>query len=156
MTKVSALIEPVLDRARRAVLAWDGIAALWRDLYPDDLTYGPQSWLRGSWHSRLPEMRAELLDLELLRGYGGTGRSKPDARADAATRRCGPPPAGRRRADDRVRRPASPRATRCGAPPQRGRRRPILHCRHVDQSRPWRATPMQRNGNGFAAEIPAD
>ena len=44
-----------------------------RDLYPDDITYGPQSWLRGSWHARLPEMQAELLDLESLRGDGKIG-----------------------------------------------------------------------------------
>ena len=78
-TKVSALIEPVLDHARRSVLAWETIAAISRDLYHDDLTYGPQSWLRGSWHSRLPEMQAELLDLEAMRGAGKTESVQPDA-----------------------------------------------------------------------------
>ena len=33
---------------------------------------------------------------------------------------------------------------------------PILHYRHVNQAERWRSTAMHRNGDGFAAEIPAD
>ena len=33
---------------------------------------------------------------------------------------------------------------------------PILHYRHINQAERWRSTAMHRNGDGFAAEIPAD
>jgi hypothetical protein len=156
-TKVSALMEPVLDHARRAVLAWEGIAAVSRDLYPDDITYGPQSWLRGSWHSRLPEMQAELLDLESLRGYGGTESVQPDARAAAAIealRARRPTVAGGplTESDGRFA-PGRPYAVRIRSVADAD---PILHYRHVNQAERWRSTAMHRNGDGFAAEIPAD
>ncbi|RYE88808.1 MAG: hypothetical protein EOP19_00170 [Hyphomicrobiales bacterium] len=155
-TKASVLIEPMLDHARRAVLAWEGIAAISRDLYHDDITYGPQSWLRGSWHDRLPEMRAELLDLEAIRGLGGTESVAADAATNAAiaaleTRR--PTRAeprdiggGRFTAGEAV--PVSI-AVRADAAP-------ILHYRHVNQAERWRSAPMEPRGEGYRAEIPGE
>lgn len=156
-SKVSLLIEPMLDHARRAVLAWEGIAAISRDLYPDDITYGPQSWLRGSWHSRLPEMQAELLDLEAIRGLGGTESVPADAAttgAIAALQAHRPTlaeaieiGAGRRfTAGEAV--PVSI-ATRADTPP-------VLHYRHVNQAERWRSVAMTWQGDRFGAEIPAD
>lgn len=156
-SKASALIEPMLDHARRAVLAWEGIAAISRDLYHDDITYGPQSWLRGSWHDRLPEMRAELLDLEAIRGYGGTESVPATAATEAAITAL------------KARRPTRAEPLDLGA----GRRfaageavpvsvattadaAPLLHYRHVNQAERWRSVSMERRGDGFAAEIPAD
>lgn len=156
-TKVSALLEPAIDHARRAVLAWEGAAAVSRDLYPDDITYGPQSWLRGSWHSRLPEMQAELLDLEAVRNLGGTESVKADAATAAAVEAL------------RARRPtvaggpiAEAAASFAAGKPFPVRLRavadldPVLHYRHVNQAERWRSTAMRKNGDGFAAEIPAD
>ncbi len=156
-TKASVLIEPMLDHARRAVFAWEGIAAISRDLYHDDITYGPQSWLRGSWHSRLPEMQAELLDLEAIRGLGGTESVPADERTNAAI------------AALRSRRPTRAEPIDIGA----GRRfnagepvsvsvaatadaPPMLHYRHVNQAERWRSVAMSREADGFEAEIPAD
>jgi hypothetical protein len=155
-TKASALIEPMIDHARRAVLAWEGIAAVSRDVYHDDITYGPQSWLRGSWHERLPEMRAELLDLEAIRGLGGTESVATDAKTEAAI------------AALRARRPVQAEPIDIGG----GRfaagetvavsivaeadAAPVLHYRHINQAERWRSVVMERRGDRFGAEIPAD
>lgn len=155
-TKASTLIEPMIDHARRAVQAWEDIAAVSRDLYHDDITYGPQSWLRGSWHSRLPEMQAELLDLEALRGLGGTESVAADAATNAAI------------AALKARRPTRAEALDIGggrfkageavqvsvATPADAQ--PVLHYRHVNQAERWRSVAMAQRGGNCIAEIPAD
>jgi hypothetical protein len=156
-TRVSALIVPVIDYARRSVLAWETIAAVSRDLYHDDITYGPQSWLRGSWHSRLPEMQAELLDLEAMRGGGKTESVQPGPAVDAAV------------AALKARRPtraeplgiSAPATFAAGDPfpisvSTGADAAPVLHYRHVNQAERWKSLPMERQGAAFAAEIPAD
>lgn len=155
-TKASILIEPMIDHARRAVLAWEGIAAISRDLYHDDVTYGPQSWLRGSWHDRLPEMQAELLDLEAIRGLGGTESVAADAAtlaAIAALEARRPTHAepidiggGRFTAGEEVSVSIAAEADAA----------PILHYRHINQAERWMSVAMERQDGAFAAAIPAD
>lgn len=156
-TKATVLIEPMLNHARRGVQAWKRSADVSRDLYDDDITYGPQSWLRGSWHSRLPEMEAELLDLEARRALGGTESVPADDRTNAAI------------AALRARRPVRAMPEGVVAPadfaggeamrvsyngPAEGT--PVLHYRHINQAERWRSLEMTRSAGGFAAEIPAD
>jgi hypothetical protein len=156
-TKASVLIEPMIDHARRAVLAWEGIAAISRGLYHDDITYGPQSWLRGSWHTRLPEMQAELLDLEAIRGLGGTESVPADGRTTAAiaalrarrptrAERIDTGTAGHFSAGE----PVSVSIAAATAAP------PVLHYRHVNQAERWRSVEMTGDGARFTAVIPAD
>jgi hypothetical protein len=156
-TKVSLLIEPTLEHARRSVLAWEGIAAISRDLYHDDLTYGPQSWLRGSWHSRLPEMQAELLDLEAMRGGGKTESVQPDAAASAAiaalkARRstlAGIVKVGADTTFEGGKPFAISVETEVDAPP-------VLHYRHINQAERWKSVTMEQRGGTYAAVIPGD
>lgn len=155
-TKVSSLIDPAIDHMRRAVQAWEGLAAVSAALYHDDLTYGPQAWLRGSWHERLPEMRAELHDLESLRGGGRTETVAATAETDAAVAML------------RARRPTVSRdlsfaaeALVAGRPftvriGTHADAEPVLHYRHVNQAERWRRSPMRRDGDGYAATIPGD
>jgi hypothetical protein len=155
-TGASELIEPVLDHARRGVMAWDRIADLSRDVYHDDLTYGPQSWLRGSWQSRQAEMRAELLDLEAQRS-GGRTESLPltpeAARAVAALRARRPvTQIDGVTAPERFRR-GEPVTVRYAGPADDA---PVLRYRVVDQSQRWKALAMAPEGNGQAATIPGD
>ena len=155
-TKASVLIDPMIDHAKRAVLAWERLAAVSRDLYDDDITYGPQSWLRGSWQSRLPEMQAELLDLEALRGLGGTETVPADAvtlAAMAALRgqrsTAAEPDFGkgvvRFRGGE-----ALPISIKIAAEAP-----PTLHYRHINQAERWKSMPMVANGDGYTADIPA-
>jgi hypothetical protein len=157
-TEVTELIEPAIDHATRAVLAWEGAAAVSRDLYPDDITYGPQSWLRGSWHDRLPEMRAEILDLEAIRGAGKTESVRADAATDAAVaalraRQATVSGGGAMIDTERHFRAGDPLSVHlhAGAGAE-----PVLHFRHVNQAERWKSMPMHRNGNGYVAEIPGD
>ena len=158
-TKVSALIEPAIDHAKRAVLAWEGAAAVSRDLYADDITYGPQSWLRGSWHSRLPEMQAEILDLESLRGGGKTESVQPDAATNAAVAAL-----RARQADRRGRRRAArdrlPLHGGQAAAPSTCMRTPTPSrpCTTGTSTRPSAGSRCRCSGTAtaIAAEIPAD
>jgi hypothetical protein len=156
-TKVSSLIEPVLDHVRRSVLAWQGIADVSRDLYHDDLTYGPQSWLRGSWHSRLPEITAEILDLESLRGGGKFESVVADEKTQAAIEAL------------QARQPVLAAAldVKAAAAVVAGSdftvrlddqmdEEPMLHYRHINQAERWKSLRMARDGKGFSATIPAD
>lgn len=157
-TDVSDLIEPAIDHAKRAVLAWESAAAVSRDLYPDDITYGPQSWLRGSWHERLPEMRAEILDLEAMRGAGKTESVQPDAATKAAVAalraRQATAAGGRELLEtDGHFSAGKPLAVRLRVEEDA---EPVLHYRHVNQAERWRSMPMQRSGKDYVAEIPGD
>lgn len=156
-TKASILIEPMLDHARRAVMAWERSAAVSRDLYADDITYGPQSWLRGSWHGRLAEMQAEILDLESLRGLGGTESVAADEATLAAIEAL------------RDRRPVRGTPEGIAAPDEftagealriictgKADGEPVLHYRHINQAERWRSVPMQRSADGYVGSIPAD
>lgn len=155
-TNVTHLLDPAIHHVGRAILAWEDAAALSDDLYPDDLTYGPQTWLRGSWHSRLPEMRAELLDLEAARG-GGVFETVPStAEVDAAV------------AALKTVRPALSGAAEIEAPATFTRGEPVtvrvkaqtdqaptLHYRQVDQSQRWSQMTMVPAGDcGFEASVP--
>jgi hypothetical protein len=156
-TKASELIEPMLGHARNAVLAWERLASVSRDLYHDDLTYGPQSWLRGSWHSRLPEMQAELLDLEALRGFGGTETvaGTPElAKAVAALKGHRPT-----RSQPQSIAPTSAFAGGEALPIRievKAEEPPVLHYRHINQAERWRSMPMQADNGGYTATIPAE
>ena len=157
-TKVTPLIEPAIDHAKRAVLAWEGAAAVSRDLYSDDITYGPQSWLRGSWHSRLPEMQAEILDLESLRGGGKLESVRSDAATDAAVaalraRQATIAGGGTLLETEYRFQGGKPLSVRLHGDADT---EPTLHYRHINQAERWKSMPMHRNGNGYVAEIPAD
>ncbi|QQA44321.1 hypothetical protein [Pelagovum pacificum] len=157
-TGATELIEPMIAQARRAVAAWDAIAELSRDTYQDDLGFGPQSWLRGSWHARQAEMRAELLDLEALRGRAGTESVPTEPQVAAAI------------ATLLAKEPTRAELTSLSAPEtfERGKpftvqlsgapsgTEPLLHFRPVDQSQHWQTLAMDGAGNGHSATIPAE
>ncbi|MDV3249725.1 hypothetical protein DevBK_00125 [Devosia sp. BK] len=156
-TKASELIEPMLGHARNAVLAWERLSAISRELYHDDLTYGPQSWLRGSWHTRLPEMQAELLDLEALRGLGGTesvAGTPALTKAIAALK-------GHRPTRSHPQNAVTTAAFTGGDPlpiriDMRAEEPPVLHYRHINQAERWQSMPMEADGSGYKATIPAE
>ncbi|MDE1994403.1 MAG: hypothetical protein KGI75_18005, partial [Rhizobiaceae bacterium] len=156
-TKVSKLIEPVIDHARRSVMAWQTAADVSRDLYHDDLTYGPQSWLRGSWHARLPEMQAEILDLESLRGGGKT----ESVQASPAVQSAIDALVARKPVLTQALNIEAPASFRAGSDftvnvTDALDEAPVLHYRHVNQAERWKAMAMTRNGQGYAAVIPGE
>ncbi|CDN52030.1 hypothetical protein [Neorhizobium galegae] len=154
-TKVTPLMDRVIDHARRSLMAWEKIADISRDLYADDLTYGPQSWLRGSWHSRLPEMQAEVADLESLRGGGcyESVEASPKAAAAIAALEARFPvlshPSGVTGAPT-----FKPGADFEVLFDGKAEGEPTLHYRHINQAERWKSLPMKDQAGGFAATVP--
>jgi hypothetical protein len=156
-TDVTWLIEPAIDHTRRSVAAWEAIASLSEGVYQDDLTYGPQSWLRGSWHARLADIRSEILDLEACRGARKheTVQETPEVTRAVAALRARQPVRSRRlqvEAPSTLSPGASFEVTVLGQFDQP----PVLHFRHVNQAERWRSLPMNRSGDLHKAAIPGD
>ena len=163
-THVTTLMDKAIDHVRRSVSAWETIAAISREVYHNDLTYGPQSWMRGSWHSRLEEIRAEILDLEASRGavkgytgagQGGTTAMTPQVQHALDMLAGREPVAGQRLA---VTAPAQVEAGKAFEVRVTGQfdSPPMLHFRHVNQAERWSSLSMQSIGGQHVASIPAD
>ena len=45
----------------KAKNSWEEAAIISKKYYLPDLTYGPQSWLRGRWDDRLPAIKADII-----------------------------------------------------------------------------------------------
>lgn len=156
-TKVTWLIEPAIDHTRRSIEAWRTIAETARGVYDEDLTYGPQSWLRGSWQTRLPEMEAELLHLEACRGarlHETVAETPEVARAVKTLKAYRPVIADAfdlEHAENFV--AGEPFAVALAgtfdAPPK-------LHYRHINQAERWSTVEMTRDGERYMATIPAE
>ncbi|HYZ60948.1 MAG TPA: hypothetical protein VE650_00725 [Acetobacteraceae bacterium] len=142
---------------QRGAQAWEGIVRLTEDVYPEDLTYGPQSWLRGSWQTRLHDIRDEATDLQSMRSYGPHETVPPDARAQAAM------------AALTTRRPVRSLGGVVDAPADFAAGEPLrveiavepgaeamLHYRHVNQAERWQAAPMAVSAGRASATIPAE
>jgi hypothetical protein len=56
----ASLIGEALESFRAARDAWASAAEAATGVYVDDLTYGPQPWLRGTWSDRLPAIDRDL------------------------------------------------------------------------------------------------
>jgi hypothetical protein len=156
-TDVTWLIEPAIDHTRRSVAAWEAIASLSEGVYQDDLTYGPQSWLRGSWHTRLADIRSEILDLEACRGarkHETVQETEAVTKAVAALR-ARLPVKGQRLPVE------APGKLTSGAPFEVGitgdfDAPPVLHYRHVNQAERWHSMRMTTSGGLHKATIPGD
>ncbi len=113
-TKASVLIEPMLDHARRAVLAWEGLAAVSRDL------------LLRRHHLRPAKLAAWLVALPPARDAGRAARPRSHPRPRRHRVRS-----GRRGHSRRHRRAQSPASDACRSP--RYWRRPV-HGRRTGES----------------------
>jgi hypothetical protein len=52
-----------LQLYKKAYSAWSKIAEISKKFYLEDLTYGPQSWLRGRWDDRLPAIKDDIIKM---------------------------------------------------------------------------------------------
>ena len=81
-------LEAAVDAYEAAGAAWTAAAAA-ADVYVDDLTFGPEPWLRGHWRDRLPAIEADLADMEARLRSLDAGPGAPD---HAVHRGIEPPP----------------------------------------------------------------
>lgn len=142
---------------RRAREAWAEAAEICKDVYVPDLTYGPHSWLRGRWDDRLPAIDKDISDMEVL--VESRRLSTPSGNPLAvlqieriltwSTSQSHPsrhtPPKGFVRGE-----PIEIAVAPFGA----GRRRIVLHYRHVNQSESWQFVDMTWRDGAYTALIP--
>jgi hypothetical protein len=148
-----------LDFARRARAAWTEAVHLTRDVYQDDLTFGPGPHLRGAWSSRLADIDREVNDLASHRDRENV---EPDFDSAAAQKAM-------ERLEARV--PVASGGVRLSAGDSfeggkavtvsvdlagRPRANAVLHYRHVNQAERWQALQMSTDGSAHTAVIPAE
>lgn len=129
-------------------------------VYVDDLTYGPQPWLRGTWADRIPAVNRDLAALEALRTAGG---EEAAVVAPAAARSLGRDPAWSplgavSHLPPRAFRPGEPLTLVVEASSNgRGSITEVLvRFRQVDQSQAYAEAPMERRDRRFVATIPGE
>lgn len=157
---LTGLRNAYLDAAaeyRSARDAWHAVVQAAEGIYQDDLSYGPQPWLRGHWRDRLAAIDRDIEGLEFwyindrdrhpddperaaeslvrLRGWAGTA---------SALLAGGIPDAFE---------PGRPLEVRLDAA---GKAAARLHFRRVNQSETWASLPMERRGGTLVASIPPD
>jgi len=146
-----------------AIAAYRSARAAWTDavhhadgVYLEDLTYGPQAWLRGTWSDRLAAIDADLETMELE-----AAQEQPTELADAEAARIlaaitarssgghakHTPPASFRPGD------AVPVSIEVGGAVEIAG--VWLRYRHVDQSAPYEEVAMDRDADGFSTEVPS-
>ena len=156
--RASCLLDRAETHLARAHLAWKGAADISRDVYHDDLTYGRQSWLRGSWHQRLREIELERSDIQAMRRDAPHETVHPDEtmrRAIAAIDGRQPTRAGKAAVavkTSTVFEPGAAFEVRAVADANADL---VLHYRHVNQAERWQSITMKRDGGEHTASIPA-
>ena len=58
--------DDALRRYKKARNAWKIAGDISKEIYQSDLTYGPQSWLRGRWDDRLPAIEKDIDDMKKI------------------------------------------------------------------------------------------
>ena len=66
LSKNKKVGEEALNNYLKARNAWNVAAVISKKYYLPDLTYGPQSWLRGRWDDRLPAINQDIDDMRSI------------------------------------------------------------------------------------------
>ena len=140
-------------RAYRAARdAFAAVAQVTTGVYRDDLTFGTRASEHGHWAGRLPDIEADLADLE---------RRYADAQAEAGSAATVPIPAVPRA--DRVHldhtppksfRPGQDVVLEVGIPDPETVASIDLRYRHLNQAEEYQQVEMVRSGSQFSAQIP--
>jgi hypothetical protein len=162
-TGEAAQLSGGLAAYRRARDAWTAAAAHGR-VYRDDLTFGPQPWLRGHWADRLAaidqDVAAMARELEgTRRGPGRAGGPRPGGPGPVpAHLESGPPPAACTHVPPAPFRPGEPVPLELVAEGSAGAAQPLeveLRYRHVNQAETYRTVRMEPAGGGrYRAAVP--
>lgn len=144
---------------RNAKAAWIEAVNLTRDVYQDDIAFGPGTHLRGAWSARLADVDRELKDLAAHRDREHT---KPEYNDKAAAKAMAALDAHTRLHDESVtltapKTFASGKAVTIGAKLVGKTKGTLtLHYRHINQAERWQSVPMANKRGAFSATIPAD
>ena len=156
LSKVSLLVDRAEAHLERAHLAWAGVADIARDVYHDDLTFGPQTWLRGSWQKRLQEIEIERVDLQAMRCDPPHETVHPDTAMQRVIHAVDGrrPTASGGFAIEAAETFEAGKAFEVKASATEDAAL-VLHYRHVNQAERWASTPMTRRGDAHIGIIPA-
>jgi hypothetical protein len=161
------VLEQALKSQRAARAAWAELAATAKNIYRDDITFGPDYFQRGHWLDRLPALDEDTADLEaLLVQTTGDGKNllKIDPKViEHALRAVLEKPRDEYPLPAEFHTP-SPSFQRGQAltisADKTNRRAKIfgvrLRYRHVNQAEVWRMVEMELAGGKYRAVIPAD
>jgi hypothetical protein len=156
-TGSSGCLRDAVAALRAARSAWADAVIHADGVYVDDLTYGPQPWLRGSWSDRLAAIDADLDAMEAA-AASGSATDREDAEAQrllvAVTAR--PPHGGVTHTPPTQFRPGEPVSVAVGIDDDAPITGVSLRYRHLDQSATYEELLMQRDAGGFAAVVPAE
>jgi hypothetical protein len=150
-----------LDAYRGARAAWVEAADHATGVYVDDLTYGPQAWLRGTWSDRLPAIGRDLEAMEATARAPAVPVDEAAAEVlQRALREAAEelPPGRVAHTPPRSFRRGVPVAVELevigeGSPGLAGVR---LRFRPVDQSRTYEEVEMVREDDRFVAAVPTE
>ncbi|MBT3202179.1 MAG: hypothetical protein HN350_19930 [Phycisphaerales bacterium] len=157
-----AAVAQALKRYKASRDAWAKLSETATGVYVPDITFGPNSVLRGHWADRLKAIDKDLADMDKQ------SKEKPPAaeseKASVSWSRAISRPGFGRNAQSRVRcqhlppaafRPGKPIPIEIAAEPGCRLSSAVLHYRHVDQSAAYQTVEMSVRGGRWRADIPA-
>jgi hypothetical protein len=149
----SAALGEALKTYRSARAAWQSIIDIADPVYRQDLTYGYNPQLRGSWRDRLPAIDQDIAAMEAVKATTSAASASAAISGALATLNrvavaLKHTPVKRFRAGAPVVIEASLPAAAPG--------KLSLYYRHVNQAEKWQSVAMESNAAGFHARIPAE
>lgn len=152
--------EEALSAYRRALDAWAIAADVSRGVYLSDITYGPQSWLRGCWDDRLPAIEDDVAAMAKMVAEESVKNSPSKSATSAQGEALAQALLNWREAERQrcIHHPAKHFTPTAPLPiyfSLETDQRPVarLHYRHVNQAEPWQVKDMQWRGDRCRAEI---
>ena len=150
-------LERALAQYRQARDAWAKFAAVAKDVYVSDVTYGPEERLRGHWLDRLPAIDDDIAEMEKKLAGGTQPNSKYSRERVLAAMQAA------------VAKPKSPTFRWShAAPADFTPGEPVnlqlqieaaspdvqIHYRHVDQAEEYKAEKMASHGSSYTFAVP--
>lgn len=158
LTGINEAREEAVEHLRQGCLAWQMLAQVSTAVYQDDISFGIQHYMRGTWKSRLTEIQNEILDVESWREEDGPA---PLVQGDEGR----PYLQALRNRTRTINRAFPVRFPETFTPGEEieievdapsGATDLMLHYRHVNQAERWVSAPMTLEGGWRSAKIPAD
>ncbi|HWD91748.1 MAG TPA: hypothetical protein VG938_05290 [Verrucomicrobiae bacterium] len=163
-TKYRPALEEALKAYHQARSAWAAFAEGARDVYQNDLTFGPENFQRGHWLDRLLAIDKDIRKMEeLLKSSADVSSTDHHVAKKAIAAVLHPPREPQRKATPDFHSP--PKQFRRGEPvwieAAPGKSSPELvsvrlHFRHVNQGETWRVVEMEASGVNYRVQIGAD
>jgi len=144
------------EHIRRGFLGWKAAADASRDVYQDDIAFGIQHYMRGSWASKLTEMQSEVHELDSWREGDGPPIPYPGERGylDGLRQRVRTTSLSLPLVFPAEFKPGD--AVTVTLESAGSYQKAMLHYRHVNQAERWSSLAMAGSDGKYTGTIPAD